>query len=117
MFDIPYKIVEKEYGKEIWLILNDKFCFKHIFINKGHRCSLQYHNFKSEAMYILSGKALFTIMENDELKEYELKSGSIVDVPATTIHRMEALEDLELVECSTPEVDDIVRLLDDYNRK
>ncbi|MBI2449314.1 ectoine synthase [Candidatus Pacearchaeota archaeon] len=117
MFNEPYKIVEKAYGKEVWLVLNDKFCMKHIFINKGHRSSLQYHNVKREAMFVLSGKARVTLEVSNKLEEFDLDVGSILDIPATVKHRVEALEDLVFIECSTPEVDDLVRIEDDYNRK
>ena len=116
MITEPYKIVEKKYGKEVWLVLNDKFCMKHIFINKGHRSSLQYHNQKREAMFILSGRARLTMEVNNELKDFDLDAGSIFDIPATVKHRVEALEDLVFIECSTPEVDDLVRVQDDYGR-
>lgn len=113
----PYKVVEKKYGKEIWLVLNDKFCMKHIFINKGHRSSLQYHNTKREAMVILSGKARVTMEINNKLQEFDLEVGSVFDIPAVVKHRVEALEDLVFIECSTPEVDDLVRIQDDYGRE
>lgn len=112
----PYKVVEKKYGKEVWLVLNDKFCMKHIFINKGHRSSLQYHNVKREAMFILSGKARLTMEVDNQLKDFDLDVGAIFDIPATIKHRVEALEDLVFIECSTPEIDDLVRVQDDYGR-
>ena len=116
MITEPYKVVEKKYGKEIWLVLNDKFCMKHISINKGHRSSLQYHNVKHEAMVILSGKARVTMEIDGKLQDFDLGVGSVFDIPSPVKHRVEALEDLVFIECSTPEIDDLVRVQDDYGR-
>ena len=59
------KIVYKPWGKEHWLELNSKYCYKRIYINAGHRTSYQYHNFKIETNYLISGKAMVWL-ENDD---------------------------------------------------
>ena len=59
------KTVYKPWGKEEWLELNEKYCYKRIYINAGHKTSYQYHDFKRETNYLISGKAEIWL-ENDE---------------------------------------------------
>ncbi len=113
-----YKIVEKPWGKEEWLGLTDRHCLKKITLNKGFLTSLQYHEKKEETTYIESGSALFYFHdERGELQSKEVGPGFSVTLLPGEIHRFEALEDLVMFEASTPEVMDVIRLEDSYNRK
>lgn len=107
----------KPWGEEIWFALTDNYAGKILKIKKGHRYSLQYHEKKIETQYIYSGKVKLTIgKERNDLSERILSVGDKIDVTPYTIHRLEALEDSEIFEVSTPELDDVVKLEDDYGR-
>ena len=111
------KIVTKPWGKEEWLELNPAYCYKRIYINAGHKTSYQYHNYKYETNYIISGEAEIWL-ENDigVVEKKIMKEGEFFNVPPPKKHRVIALTDLILQEVSTPEVDDVVRMEDDTNR-
>ena len=111
------KTVFKPWGKEEWLELNDRYCYKRIYINAGYKTSYQYHEFKRETNYIISGEAEIWL-ENDEgvVEKKIMKAGEFFNVTPPKKHRVIALTDLILQEVSTPEVDDVFRLEDDTNR-
>ena len=111
------KEVRKPWGRELWVAHNDRYAFKIIEMHTGYRSSLQYHEKKQETIYIDAGRARVTRGENKEsLETVEMGPGSILDHPPGFLHRLEALEDLRLLEVSTPELDDVVRVEDDYKR-
>ncbi len=111
------KIVKKPWGEEIWFAQTEKYAGKILKINKGHRYSLQYHERKMETQYLFKGKIRFIFGENEnELEELIMMPGDKIDVVPPMIHRVEALEDSEIFEVSTPELDDVVKLDDDYGR-
>ena len=90
---------------------------KKLIMLKGCRCSLQYHNKKTETIYVLSG--ILKILhgrDKDQLKENILHAGDFWTIPVGIVHRMEGLEDCTYLEASTPDPDDTVRIQDDYNR-
>lgn len=108
----------KPWGKEIWFAHTDKYAGKILFISKGHRYSLQYHEKKRETQYIYSGKVKLTYgPDQNNLREKILNKGDKFEVHPYTVHRLEAIEDSEVFEVSTPELDDVVKLHDDYGRK
>jgi mannose-6-phosphate isomerase len=108
--------VDKPWGYELRWALTDRYVGKVIHVDAGHRLSLQFHHVKDETIYLWSGRLLFEMKEGDALVQRELKPGECVHVPPTTIHRMTAIEDCEIFEVSTPELDDVVRVADDYGR-
>jgi mannose-6-phosphate isomerase-like protein (cupin superfamily) len=111
------EIKPKPWGQEIWFAHNDKYAGKILQIKKGHRYSLQYHEKKVETQYIYKGQVKLTYgTEKDNLQEKILNAGDKIDVPPYTIHRLEALEDSEVFEVSTPDLEDVVKLSDDYGR-
>lgn len=117
MEDHQVEIKLKPWGKEIWFAHTDKYAGKILHITKGHRYSLQYHEKKQETQYLYKGKVkLIYGTEEDKLQEKILNPGDKMDVHPYTIHRLEALEDSEVFEVSTPELDDVVKLHDDYGR-
>jgi mannose-6-phosphate isomerase len=109
--------VEKPWGFELWWARTDRYVGKLIHVNKGHALSLQYHNRKDETIFVHSGRILFEMKVGEELTSRELAPGDAVHVTPPTVHRMTALEDSDVFEVSTPEVDDVVRLEDRYGRK
>ena len=114
MSEIPR--VEKPWGYEIHWAKTDRYVGKIIHINKGHALSLQYHNKKDETILLWSGKLLFEIQQDGELQKLEVKPGERFHVTPGTVHRMTAIEDCDVVEVSTPELDDVVRIEDRYGR-
>lgn len=111
------KYVEKPWGYEKWIVITDNYALKEIFFKKGQRCSFQYHHRKEEHIYILSGKLeVLEDNENRELETHVYGPGDIIHNPPTYRHRNTALEDTTIIEVSTPHLDDVVRIEDDYNR-
>ena len=109
--------VEKPWGYElIWAKTGD-YVGKILHINKGHKLSLQYHRKKEETILVSSGKMLFLIEdEAGKMEEVTLLPGEAHHVVVGRKHRMIALEDTDVFEVSTPELDDVVRLEDGYGR-
>ncbi len=111
------KRVEKPWGHEEWLALNDKYCYKRIYINAGTRTSFQYHNFKQETNYIISGTAeVWLENDNNVVEKSIMNAGDYFDVAPPKKHRVIAITDVILQEVSTPHVDDVIRLQDDAER-
>lgn len=111
------KKVLKPWGHEIWFAHQPEYAGKILHIKKGHRYSLQYHEKKTESQYLLSGSVKFYLgTEADDLKELILEPGDKLDITPGTIHRAEALEDSDILEVSTSDLDDVVKLADDYGR-
>lgn len=113
---LPRKI-EKPWGFELLFAHTPKYAGKLIFIRKGHRLSLQYHKEKDESTYIYQGKALIEIEGSDgQLVSSVAHPGYCLRILPLTKHRLEAMEDTTLFEVSTSELEDTVRLEDDYGR-
>jgi len=108
--------IEKPWGHEIWFAVTEKYIGKILFIKKGHRLSLQYHKQKDETLYCLKGKANLIIKNGNMANIFSLGPDRSYHVEPMTIHRLEAMEDTTLVEVSTPEGEDVVRVEDDYGR-
>ncbi len=113
----PVKIVEKPWGREVWVAHTDRYAFKIIEIRKGHRSSLQYHVHKHEHIYVDAG-VLEIEWENEagQMETLTLRPGQVVENKPGRKHRSRAVEDVRLLEVSTPELDDVVRIEDDYHR-
>ncbi len=110
-------VIEKPWGKEELLEKNDRYMFKRLTMYKGHACSLQYHEVKRESVYLLSGVLKVYVGDReDELDEIIMKPHDSITLNPFKIHRMEALEDSVYLEASTPELEDVVRLQDRYQR-
>ena len=108
---------EKPWGFELLLAHTPKYAGKLIFVRKGHRLSLQYHEKKDESIYIYAGKALLEIETSDgHMVSTIVEPGQCIRIPPLTRHRLQAVEDTTLFEVSTPELDDVVRVEDDYGR-
>ncbi len=112
------RVIDKPWGKEEVVEINDRYMMKRLTMLAGHRCSLQYHNVKRETIYVLSGRLkIVNGIDQKNLTESIYTAGDTVTIPAKIIHRMEAIEDSIYLEASTPEMDDVVRLSDDYKRE
>jgi mannose-6-phosphate isomerase-like protein (cupin superfamily) len=111
------KEVIKPWGKEVWFELNDKYCYKRLYVNQGTRTSYQYHVEKLETNYIIDGEAEVWL-ENAAgvVEKLQLKKDDFFTVLPGRKHRIIAKTDVILQEVSTPEVDDVVRLEDDSSR-
>jgi len=109
--------VEKPWGYELHWAHTPRYVGKVLHINKGHALSLQYHNVKEETILLWSGRMLFEIQEGDTLAKKELGPGDRIHVRPKTVHRMTAIEDCDVFEVSTPELDDVVRIEDRYGRE
>jgi mannose-6-phosphate isomerase-like protein (cupin superfamily) len=106
------KIVDKPWGREIWYAHEDRYAGKVLEVTKGHALSLQKHERKQETMYLQSGRLLYHFNGTD----FEMRAGQCITVRPGDVHRIEALEDAVILEVSTPELDDIIRLEDRYGR-
>ena len=109
--------VDKPWGYELIFAHTDKYAGKVIFVRKGHRLSLQYHQNKDESIYVYDGKIIIQLGGADgQTISNTLEKGDSVRIRPLTHHRIEAINDTFLFEVSTPELDDVRRLEDDYGR-
>jgi mannose-6-phosphate isomerase len=110
--------VDKPWGHELIWAHADRYVGKILVIEAGRRLSYQYHEIKDEWIRVLAGRLLLTLEGDDGADEdRELGPGDSVHVPTGRRHRYTAIERCELIEVSTPELDDVVRLADDFGRE
>jgi mannose-6-phosphate isomerase-like protein (cupin superfamily) len=109
--------VQKPWGFELWYALTDRYAGKILHVDRGHRLSLQYHERKDESNYVLRGRLRLTRGSSPhELSHVEVGPGDVWRNTAGVVHTIEAIEDADVLEVSTPELDDVVRLDDEYGR-
>jgi mannose-6-phosphate isomerase-like protein (cupin superfamily) len=109
--------VEKPWGHEVWWAQTPHYVGKFLHVDAGQALSLQLHREKDESSYLLSGRLLLTRGPNaDKLTTEEIGPGFAWHAEPGTVHSIEALDDAVVVEVSTPEVDDVIRLEDRYGR-
>ncbi len=114
----PARRVDKPWGHELIWAETDRYVGKILVIEAGQRLSLQYHQVKDEAIYVLAGRLLLELDDDaGELRSEELGAGDHRRIRTGRRHRYAAIERTELLEVSTPELDDVVRLSDDYGRE
>lgn len=111
--DTPGRVVTKPWGREVWWAETPAYLGKLIEVRQGHTLSLQYHRKKLETLWVVSGRGRFQIGET----ELAVAAGYSVTLTPGTVHRISALEDLQVIEVSSPEADDVVRLDDRYGRR
>ena len=111
--------VAKPWGHETIWARSERYVGKILHINAGHELSVQYHNTKDETVYLLSGEIVYRVQQDgeDTLDDVQLRIGESFRITPGTIHQMVALTDCDVLEVSTPEIDDIVRLSDKYGRE
>ncbi|MDQ6856428.1 MAG: cupin domain-containing protein [Candidatus Dormibacteraeota bacterium] len=110
--------VDKPWGHELRWAITDRYLGKLIHVDKGHQLSLQYHVQKDESIFIASG-LLDLVLEDDagEVQVHRMTPGMSARVRPGRRHRFVAIEDTDLFEVSSPEIDDVVRLEDSYGRE
>ncbi len=108
------KTIDKPWGKEEILSVQNGYMVKRLYMYSGKRCSLQYHEHKTETIYVLRGVLLLYL----EGRMMTMVEGDCLTIFPREVHRMEggAKEDVVYLEASTPELDDVVRVEDDYGR-
>jgi mannose-6-phosphate isomerase len=111
--------VDKPWGHELVWALTDRYCGKLLFVKAGHSLSLQFHREKDEAWLVQSGRAKLELGEAGDsmLNEEIIGAGAAFHYAPGTVHRLTALEDTTILEVSTPQLDDVVRLEDSYGRE
>jgi mannose-6-phosphate isomerase len=111
--------VEKPWGWELIWADTELYVGKILFLRAGHSLSLQFHNEKDESWYVRSGRGELELGEVGQriLSTEVIAEGAAFHYPPGTVHRVTALEDLTILEVSTPHLDDVVRLEDAYGRE
>jgi quercetin dioxygenase-like cupin family protein len=118
MSDTPRR-VEKPWGYELWWARTERYVGKILHLRQGESLSLQYHHVKDETILLQSGRLLFETGakgEQENLQRIEMKPGDVFHITPGTLHRMTGIEDCDILEVSTPELEDVVRLEDRYGR-
>ena len=109
--------VEKPWGHELIWADTDRYVGKILHVRAGHALSLQYHERKDETIHVLRGRMRFTVgPAADRLRDVELAEGESYRIVPGTVHRMEAVTDVDILEASTPDLEDVIRLEDRYGR-
>ena len=115
----PVRTVPKPWGHETIWASNDLYVGKILHVKAGQSLSVQYHNFKDETVYLLNGEMKYWVQleGSDELQDQRLTTGEAFRITPGTIHYIEAVTDCDVLEASTPHLDDVVRLKDRYGRE
>jgi len=111
--------IDKPWGWEKLWAHTDKYAGKFLYIKEGCQLSRQYHEYKEETIYVLKGTLVLETGQGKDIVTERLAPGSVYHISPGTIHRFCSPKDhppVELIEVSTPELDDVVRLEDDYDR-
>ena len=111
------RVVPKPWGHEVIWAHTEHYVGKLLHIKAGHALSVQYHNLKDETIHLLRGEMIYRVDEGDGLREVLLREGESFRNTPNTIHQMEAVTDCDVLEASTPHLDDVVRLSDRYGRE
>lgn len=106
------KTVEKPWGREIWWAVTDRYAAKILEVRAGHALSLQFHQRKMESLLFRRGRGKLQL--GDEFMP--IREGLAVTILPGVLHKIVADSELEIFEVSTPELDDVVRVQDDYGR-
>ena len=114
---VEVRKVQKPWGHETIWAHTDRYVGKVLHIKAGHALSVQYHNRKDETIHLLSGEMIYRVKEGDQLRDMKLKTGESFRNEPGCIHQMEAVTDCDVLEVSTPHLDDVVRLQDKYGRQ
>ncbi|MDQ6748551.1 MAG: cupin domain-containing protein [Candidatus Dormibacteraeota bacterium] len=107
--------VDKPWGYELRFAITDRYLGKIIHVNRGEALSLQYHEVKDETLLVTAGALELELMDaSGAMNTHHMTAGNVVRIVPGRHHRMTAVEDCELFEVSSPEIDDVVRLEDRY---
>jgi mannose-6-phosphate isomerase len=115
---VEVRHVPKPWGHETIWAANELYVGKILHIQAGHKLSVQYHERKDETVYLLSGELKYWVKltPDEELRDVHLSVGQAFRITPGTIHYMEAVTDCDVLEASTPHLDDVVRIADQYGR-
>ena len=108
--------VEKPWGHELIWAHTDKYVGKILHVKAGHSLSRQYHKVKEETLLVQFGEMDLEVGTGENIKKVRMIPGDVFHVTPCTVHRMTAVTTLDVIEVSTPELDDVVRLEDAYGR-
>ena len=111
------RFVQKPWGHETIWAHTDRYVGKVLHIKAGHTLSVQYHNRKDETIHLLAGEMIYRVQQEGVLTDMRLRAGESFRNEPGTIHQMEAVTDCDVLEASTPDLDDVVRLSDRYGRE
>lgn len=116
---VEVRHVPKPWGHETIWAHTDRYVGKILHITAGQALSVQYHERKDETVYLLQGEMKYWVQlpGESELQDQRLTTGSSFRITPGTIHYMEAITDCDVLEASTPELDDVVRITDRYGRE
>ena len=115
---ISVRFVQKPWGHETIWAHTDQYVGKVLHIKAGQALSVQYHNLKDETIHLLRGQMIYRVKGTDgTLQDVLLKEGESYRNEPGTVHQMEAVTDCDVLEASTPHLDDVVRLSDRYGRE
>lgn len=115
----PFEVrrVEKPWGHEIIWAHSEHYVGKVLHIRAGHALSVQFHHEKDETIHLLRGEMIYRVKDGEALTEVTLRAGQSFRNTPGTVHQMEAVTDCDVLEASTPHLDDVVRLSDRYGRE
>lgn len=113
----PVTIVPKPWGHEVIWAHTPLYVGKILHIKAGQALSVQYHNQKDETIHLLRGEMIYRVGDGDTLREVTLVAGESFRNEPGMVHQMEAVTDCDVLEASTPHLDDVVRLSDRYGRE
>jgi mannose-6-phosphate isomerase-like protein (cupin superfamily) len=118
-FSFQPEKVEKPWGHELIWAKAERYAGKLLFVQSGHSLSLQFHREKDESWYVLDGRAELELgaVGQAVLKTEVVGPGAAFRFPPGTVHRVRAVEDTTILEVSTPQLEDVVRLEDSYGRE
>jgi len=117
---VEVRVVPKPWGHETIWASTDLYVGKILHIRAGHALSLQYHTAKDETVHLLSGEIIYRVQRSsdpDDLENVLLRPGESFRITPHTVHQMEAVTDCDVLEASTAQLDDVVRLRDRYGRE
>jgi mannose-6-phosphate isomerase len=117
---VTTRVVAKPWGHELIWAETESYVGKILHINAGQALSVQYHTTKDETIHLLSGEIVYRVQRSgstDALEDVRLRAGDSFRIGPGTIHQLEAVTDCEVLEVSTPHLDDVVRLRDRYGRE
>ena len=115
----PFEVrrVEKPWGHEIIWAHSEQYVGKVLHIRAGHALSVQFHHQKDETIHLLRGEMIYRVKDGAVLTDVTLRAGQSFRNTPGTVHQMEAVTDCDVLEASTPHLDDVVRLSDRYGRE
>jgi mannose-6-phosphate isomerase-like protein (cupin superfamily) len=126
MIPIQRRFVEKPWGAEDWLVQTDNYVAKYLYLNPNEEISLQYHNEKEESMIVLEGMGQLILGDEGFAEIFDKKdspvfgttitAGDILTIKPKTIHQIKAYTGMKILEISTPQTEDLVRVSDIYGR-